>query len=177
MTGAGDQTQAGEACEAARIEAQARQFEVYVRMAEAISDRKATITRYYLGLNTAVIAASGYAVVDIVKSNGVDPTTLAGMAVFGVFVALIGLRFSRLWENALEQQSAWEHLKYKVIREMEEREDTALAPLYAEEWREYKKLKRDEKIDRMSLTETFSLFYRICAVVLAVVAAVALSRI
>lgn len=123
--------------EAARIEAQARQFEVYVRMTEAITDRLAVVTRFYATLNTTMIGGAGWIVVSVAtyENAASDPTIRVTLAAFILVACVLGMVFCGLWRRDHAVHSAWQKAKYKTIRDLEN--ETALLRLYAKEWDEH----------------------------------------
>lgn len=166
----GPETSAAEAAmlNAARIEGRAQQFSTYIEMTEALTDRQATVIRYYIALHTAMIAAGGGVFVSAFD-NGAPSVFLY---VFLILICFTGLLLCRLWGNALTALQYWESLKYKIIREVEEQE-ADFAELYAREWRMHldhapSKAKRMAKRRAVGLPRVFARFYWAVALIVAI---------
>ena len=109
--------------EAAKLETAAKQYEAYVRYAEALVDRRAEVNRFYLSLNTAIVGALGF----LLKDGG-------GVGVFAAFlpaIPFVGAFICLIWRSILVSQRKVMKTKFDVIHELEK---TLPARPYALEW-------------------------------------------
>lgn len=118
---------------AAELAAKARQFELYVTMAEAVTDRQAVLMRFYVGLNTALIGGGGYAVLALLDESAGDQRLTAWLPLACFVVCSLGTLFSLLWLLDHMSHNRWKQRKYEIVRRYEEAE-AAFHPLYSEEW-------------------------------------------
>lgn len=153
--------------EAARIEARSRQLSTYVKMTEAITDRQATIIRYYISLHTAMIGAGGAVFVSAFSIGEGRPSIY--LFVLVLLLCLVGWYFCKLWRRTLQTMRDWEDRKYEIIRDIE-RSDTAFIPLYADELREEGAELLDSKQRARkritALPQVFSFLYRSIAIII-----------
>ncbi len=164
-----DQTNLDDALlRAARIDAQAQQFSTYVQMTEALTDRQASVIRYYISLHTALIAAGGAALVSAFSVTDIGPSIY--LFAFVLLLCVTGGYFCRIWSKTLKTLRYWEDAKYTIIRNVEERQPDFLR-LYSEEWRadgdrafETKRYARDRVL---ALPSIFAFFYWSVALIIA----------
>ncbi|MCI4665676.1 MAG: hypothetical protein MRY74_13240 [Neomegalonema sp.] len=160
-----------ETIEAARIEARARQYETYVRMAEAVTDRKSVLTRYYTGLNTALIGGAGFALSNFVSAERALHDRLAlQICAALLFACVIGLIFCWIWRSTIARDDRWQEAKYQVIRALEDEQDAELWRLYSREWDLRGLAERTRRRPRFSLASPpyiFAAIY-ICAAAVAI---------
>lgn len=102
--------------------AAARQYQMYVEMAEALVDRRADANKFYLSLNTALVGAAGVAAT---QPLGLDLQWVT------ISLSLAGILLCVIWRAILVSQRQIMGLKFEVIHEME-----AQLPFqpYAREW-------------------------------------------
>ena len=125
-----DDGSGSEAVQAAIIQAKARQYDTYVRMTEAITDRQAVITRFYTTLNTTLLGALAWVFFVLAKDGGLPQALVSAMA---LGLCLIGLILTGLWRRDHRTGGAWQRVKYRQIRQME-KDEPFLTELYAGEW-------------------------------------------
>lgn len=101
-----------------------RQYDLYVRMADKISDRRDKANSFY-----TTLLAGGFALLSAVVASGRPDNVFAFLALLGV--GFVGLGLCWVWYINLQSYRQLNGAKFKVIHKMEE--DLPLA-CYDLEW-------------------------------------------
>ncbi|MEL6318775.1 MAG: hypothetical protein AAFR16_14175 [Pseudomonadota bacterium] len=116
---------------AATVDARTRQYELYVRTTEMITDRQAAATRFYTTVNTTLIGALGWAFFQLEPDQLGD--SLRNFCIFAALACALGFVLTLLWHLDHRNAGRWQKLKYEKVRQMEAVRPE-LSRLYAAEW-------------------------------------------
>lgn len=97
------------------------QYKLYVEMADRISSRRQAANAFFLSINTAILALTGYS--RVVLPGEVGPVS--------PLVPIAGVLLCALWGTLISSYRNLNTIKFEVIHELEQR---LPARLYAHEW-------------------------------------------
>ncbi len=124
------------------------QYKMYVETAENVTDRRQSANNFFLTINSAIIAFTGF-------------LTTQPFKIWYIIVAIAGLLISILWWLTLKSFRDLNSCKFKVIHEMEEK---LPLKLFTCEWNYLGKGKSKRKYLKLSAIEQgipliFSILY------------------
>lgn len=104
------------------IEHLLEQYKIYINSSEKISDRRQKSNEFFLGLNSALVAALGFIAT---KTNGLEIANLL------ILSSIAGITLCYLWYRTIYSYKCLNSGKFKVIHAIEKRLPLAL---YDTEW-------------------------------------------
>jgi hypothetical protein len=124
------------------------QYKLYVETAEKVSDRRQSANNFFLTINSAIVAFTGF-------------LTTQSFQVWHIIVAIAGLSISILWLLTLRSFRSLNTCKFKVIHELEEK---LPSKLFTCEWNYLGQGKSKRKYLKLSVIEQgipiiFSILY------------------
>lgn len=114
-----------------------KQYKLYVETAERVSDRRQSANNFYLSLNSAISALSGY-LSATVKDFWI------------IFVSITGILISLAWIQNINSYKQLNTAKYQVIHEME---NHLPASLFKTEWIDWLEEGKGEKYKKLTTVE------------------------
>ena len=104
------------------IEHLLEQYKIYINSSEKISDRRQKSNEFFLGLNSALVAALGFIAT---KTNGLEIANLL------ILSSIAGITLCYLWYRTIYSYKCLNSGKFKVIHTIEKRLPLSL---YDTEW-------------------------------------------
>lgn len=132
------------------------QYKLYVETVEKVSDRRQNANNFFLTLNSAILAFTGF-------------LTTQSFEVWHILVAIAGLSITILWLLTLRSFRSLNSCKFKVIHELEEK---LPSKLFTCEWNYLGQGKSKRKYLKLSVIEqgiplVFSILYLALIVIMA----------
>lgn len=89
-------------------------YEIYLATAERVSDRRLSANSWMLSINTAIVAAFGYAVVNL------SPATDIAQKIMVAMLPIAGICACFMWHALLVSYRQLNSAKFKVLQEIEQ---------------------------------------------------------
>lgn len=93
-----------------------QQYKLYVESAEKVSEWRSVANRLMVTLNSVIIGAFAYGILDLVKTNSKD--LIYALRVIAIPCA-IGLTISFVWNRMINSYAKINEIKYGIITELE----------------------------------------------------------